>query len=1671
MKEKKALNLIYNIYKKDRKRAIFSNNFIFGNNNQPQMLFGDENNNFILGGQENDIINGDDGDDYLGGGGGDDVIRGGQGDDILEGNHGNDHLLGDSGNDFIKGGLGNDTLKGGDGDDILQGGDGDDIINGGSGNNQLEGYSGNDTFIVGSGNNIIYGDFGINTLHLPETLDKYRFIAPNILQNITTNSTNTFYKIDKFIFNNFPTMTLDEIYSINNISIEVIGDISGIGDENTRINGKIDIIDNIDAEYVFSIEVDGINGFAEIDPVSGEWSYNPKNDFYGDDNFIIRLSSSIGYNKIQNINIIIKQVDNPSVIMGDINGSGEANTNISGKLDVFDEDGLSGDIFFIKNNPVNGTAEINSSTGLWTYNPYKNFYGNDKFTVSIVDNFNFEILQDINLLITNTIISGDFIGIGDEDTIISGKINVEDENSFNEDKFFILENPIYGKSEIDSKSGLWKYIPNKNFFGEDKFVINIVNKTGNAKKQEINITINSVNDPTIITGDVNMIVNEDEIINGKLNVEDGDGFGDEIFYISIEPLNGKAEINSKTGEWNYIPNQNFFGTDTFLVNIIDKDNNISTQHINITVNSINDPTIITGDFTGVGDEDNIITGTINVEDNDGFGEDIFFISTEPLNGTAEINSKTGDWSYLPKIHYYGLDNFSIKIIDKQNNVTLQEINLTINPINDITVIKGDINGVGDEDNIISGKIDVVDEDGFSEDIFSISKNAINGIATINSKTGNWNYIPNSNFFGNDKFEISIIDILGNITLQEIDIVVNSINDLTIITGDINGICDQDSNIIGKINVVDEDGFGEDIFSISNNTINGIAEIDSKTGEWKYVPNKGFFGTDMFSVKIIDINGNIILQEINLVINYVNYPSIVTGNFTGIGDEDNIITGVINVEDENGFNEEIFFISKNATNGLANINSKTGEWIYRPNDNFFGNDEFLVKIVDKQDNNTLQKINLKINSVNDPSIITGNLNGMGNEDTIVSGKINVVDEDGFGEDIFYISKNAINGKAEINSKTGEWKYTPNKNFFGKDKFFINIKDILGNITQQVINIKINSVNDPSIITGDINGSGNEDTIISGKINVVDEDGFNEDIFSISKNALNGNAEIKSRTGEWTYIPNKNFFGLDEFIINIIDKQNNITSQKININVISVNDLTIITGNIEGIGDENTIISGKLNVIDEDEFNEDIFFIFENSVNGDAEINSKTGEWTYTPNEDYFGLDQFKVQIIDSLGNITLQEINIKINSIDKPPIVSGGTNGEGDEDTVLVGVLEVIDNNGLTGNNFFIERNADNGIAVIEPNSGFWNYLPYENFSGEDKFTVSIIDDLGYKALQEINLIINSINDKPIISGDIYVIGDEDTIVNGKLDVIDVDGLDENIYFIFKKPEFGKVSINSSSGEWSYTPNENFNGNDKFTVNIVDSLKNITKQDIYIKINPVNDDPIILDGFIGEGEEDIIIKNNLEVIEYDGLNINSFSIIKLAENGICQINSKTGSWLYKPNDNFFGKDKFTVSITDNTKNSFSQEINLSIGEVRNHSICKSLLCINLFLKKGWNLLYNPFDFDLTYSGSEIVYNEYIKNNVIKSNSSFWIMSEQEKEVVVETPQKINLSKLKSAKVQNIIIEPGFSIIGVDKECKCFGNILIFKFTGNGYQEVINGRLLRPFVGYWIYSNYKTSIMLV
>ena len=131
---------------------------------------------------------------------------------------------------------------------------------------------------------------------------------------------------------------------------------------------------------------------------------------------------------------------------------------------------------------------------------------------------------------------------------------------------------------------------------------------------------------------------------------------------------------------------------------------------------------------------------------------------------------------------------------------------------------------------------------------------------------------------------------------------------------------------------------------------------------------------------------------------------------------------------------------------------------------------------------------------------------------------------------------------------------------------------------------------------------------------------------------------NNNGEWTYTPNANFHGIDQFTVTITDSDNISITQFINVAVLSVDDPPTITGDISGTGTVNNNVTGTLNVTDPD--GAVSYSVTTQATSGTATIDAN-GAWTYVPNTDFTGTDEFTVTLTDAENFTATQVISLTI----------------------------------------------------------------------------------------------------------------------------------------------------------------------------------------------------------------------------------------------------------------------------------------------------------------------------------------------------------------------------------------------------------------------------------------------
>ncbi|MDX1408542.1 MAG: Ig-like domain-containing protein, partial [Saprospiraceae bacterium] len=245
-------------------------------------------------------------------------------------------------------------------------------------------------------------------------------------------------------------------------------------------------------------------------------------------------------------------------------------------------------------------------------------------------------------------------------------------------------------------------------------------------------------------------------------------------------------VNNGDGSFDYTPNPDFNGSDSFIYEICDAQGECSTATVSITVDPINDPPIAVND-SATTSEDTLVT--INVVDNDldvdgDLDPTTVVTTTLPANGSV-TNKGDGSLDYTPNPAFNGDDSFGYRVCDATGLCDTATVNITVNIANDPPVAMDDTPSTPEDTAVI---IDVAANDSDPDgnlDPTTANSSCANGSAgclgaTSGSLTdigdGTITYTPNPDFNGSDSFVYEICDTLTLCDIATVTVTVSAVDD-------------------------------------------------------------------------------------------------------------------------------------------------------------------------------------------------------------------------------------------------------------------------------------------------------------------------------------------------------------------------------------------------------------------------------------------------------------------------------------------------------------------------------------------------------------------------------------------------------------------------------------------------------------------------------------------------------------------------------------------------------------------------------------------------------------------------------------------------------------------------------------------------------------------------------
>ncbi|WP_063666192.1 retention module-containing protein [Aliivibrio fischeri] len=1280
------------------------------------------------------------------------------------------------------------------------------------------------------------------------------------------------------------------------LSGQALGSVKEDSIETTEGQLIVDDVDLTDT-HTWSVEpATGKYGSIVVD-ANGKWTYTIDNSLdvtqqlaegeSGEDRFVVTVDDGQGGTEQKEIVISLEGTnDLPSVV--DSNDTGTVTEDgvqtISDTLSVEDVDLADTHNWFVigADESKLGNFSIDAVTGEWTYilkNDEAQLLAKDEtviesFVVVVGDGNNGYAQHTVEVTIVGTNdrpeITGRTTGTAVEDIIptATGALTAVDVDFTDTHTWLVDGGGIgkYGTMTVDA-NGNWVYAldpsnPNTQALAENQqefetFTIAVDDGNGGQNAIVITVEILGTNDAPIIGGKTSRTIIEDDqaSVSGQLTDGDVDLTDTHTWTLLTDPkgIFGSMSLDAN-GKWTYTIDNSSPLTqgllegqtvkEKFIIQVEDQYGAIDTVEVTVKVKGTNDVPELSGDLSGVVEEDSAITmvnGQLEPDDKD-IGDTY----------TWTLDSKTGSYGTLTLTAdgrwVYSLDNnkasvqslsegervqdtFTVTVTDSFGASTSKDIVIDIVGDNDQPSISGattgsTIEGTPGKD-VATGELAAVDIDTLDTHTWSVvTPNGVYGSLVVDPNTGMWTYqLDNSRpetigissgQIVQDKFVVQVDDGQGGTNQIEVVIDIAGTNSSPGIIGDTTGEIKEDA----AVNVIDGD-------------LNS-GDLDTQdTLTWEIVGSTGQYG--QFTL------------------------------------------------DQNGHWTYTLDNSHNTVNGL-----KEGAELV---------DTITVKVTDSFGEVSEKEVEITIEGTNDAPTMTGALTGTVVEDTttVIEGQLKSGDPD-VGD---VHAWNLVDGVGQYGALTmnanGRWTYSLMNSLAAvqalgpsdtlTEIFTVIVTDSQGESVQKDITITIEGTNDLPEITGGTTGEYIEDVspdVVTGQLIATDVDAGDTTTFEVRTYVGNYGTFYLEADGTWRYEINKDSAAIqslnegetisETFTAVVHDSNGGFTNEQIDFTITGTNDRPVVSGDNaatviedaqeflplgETFNGQFTKVTGNV-IADDIDLGDEV--VSWQVINGSGVYGiftiDENGQWTYLldntdpdTNALNFGdvrTEVFQITATDKHGGISEPfEVTITVEGNTDP---DGGGGGSYDEVIDIDSIEEGVDGDGNAiggGSSGTIDlpsgceiisvdgtSSIDGGLfgSLTVDNDGNWVYDVADDKSYVDslcegqevteRWAVTVQTDCGTETIL-VNVTITGSNDVPVIIADTdtgelgEVVEDDILEVSGQLEVVDPDSCDTHTWYLVDvdgnkigtldpsgeniviQGVYGELTLNQSTGEWTY----------------------------------------------------------------------------------------------------------------------------------------------------------------------------------------------------------------------------------------------------------------------------------
>jgi hypothetical protein len=700
------------------------------------------------------------------------------------------------------------------------------------------------------------------------------------------------------------------------------------------------------------------------------------------------------------------------------------------------------------------------------------------------------------------------------------------------------------------------------------------------------------------------------------------------------------------------------------------------------------------------------------------------------------------------------------------------------------------------------------------------------------------------------------------------------------------------------------------YSIVSQPTNGtVKQASAGSSAFTYTANSGFTGTDSFTFQASDGTSDSNIAKVTVT---VTAPVAIPGQITAsnlklTAYQNTALTGTLPITGASGAGMTITIGTKPA-HGTVTINDpNTGAFTYTPASGYTG---------------------------------TSALSFATYAGTPLNGALAASDAAGNAVS-FSITRPSHGTLKLLDASTGTFTYTPATGYTGSDSFTFTATDTVTKLASSAatVSLTVNAipVSGTAVpLASDASFTTYVDTAVSASVSASDAAG-NPLNYVLAQAPAHGTVTITAASGAFVYTPAASYTGKDSFTFTATDSVTGVSSQAATVSL-TVNPLPSpantapVASNVAIATYKAQAISGAMSASDAG--GNPLTYSQTNPAHGTLTVSASTGAFTYTPTSTYTGADSFTYTAKDTVTGLVsaAATVSIVINTDPAAP-AAPATEPLGIttyKNVAISGTLPATDALG-TQLQFVAATQPGNGTLTVDQSSGAFTYTPKLNYTGTDSFTFTAANTLT-GATSSATTVSITVNASPVTPGtpvasdgaaQVY----ENTPVTGTLIAVDDDTSHILQYAVTGTgPTNGTVSVNQSSGAFTYTPNAGFTGSDSFDFTATDKTTG----------NPSNQATVTLTVSAAPAAPAAPLASDASYALYENQSLSgtlsaaaapgdglSYSVLQPGH-GQVTFTAATGAFTYTPDAGYTGSDSFTFTAIDTTINTVSATATVSLS---------------------------------------------------------------------------------------------------------------------------------------------------